>query len=100
MGYKVAGTANSNGSIIGGHAGRFRTYTHIDGDFSWAKIAQGIRVGACVASSGPMVLFEVDGQRPGAEFPAERPVASSPAHCLVQSIARRDAGLGAGASQR
>jgi hypothetical protein len=71
MGYKVAGTAGSDGSIIGGHAGRFRTYTHIDGDFSWAKIAQGIRAGACVASSGPMVLFEVDGQRPGADFPAD-----------------------------
>jgi hypothetical protein len=71
MGYKVAGTANSDGSIIEGHAGRFRTYTHIDGGFSWAKIAQGIRAGACVASSGPMVLFEVDGQRPGAEFPAD-----------------------------
>jgi hypothetical protein len=71
MGYKVAGTANSDGSIIDGQAGRFRTYTHIDGDFSWAKIAQGIRAGACVASSGPMVLFEVDGKHPGAEFPAD-----------------------------
>lgn len=71
MGYKVAGTANSDGSIAGGHAGRFRTYTHIDGNFSWAKIAQGIRGGECVASSGPLVLFEVDGQRAGAEFPAD-----------------------------
>jgi hypothetical protein len=71
MGYKVAGTANSDGSIIDGHAGRFRTYTHLDGGFSWQKLAQGIRDGACLASSGPLVLFEVDGRRPGAEFPAD-----------------------------
>ena len=71
MGYKVAGTAGSDCSIIDGEAGRFRTYTYIDGNFSWQKIAQGIREGACVASSGSMVLFEVDGRRPGTEFPAD-----------------------------
>lgn len=71
LGYKVAGTANSDGSIIDGQAGRFRTYTRIEGAFSWAKIAQAIRAGACVASSGPMVLFEVDGQFPGTEFSAD-----------------------------
>ena len=93
MGYKVAGTANSDGSIIGGHAGRFRTYTHIDGDFSWPKIAQEIRAGQCVASSGPMVLFEVDGQRPGGGVSRRRPDASRPPHGLVQSPARRNAGV-------
>jgi hypothetical protein len=71
MGYKVAGTANSDGSIVEGHAGRLRTYARIDGPFSWSKIAQAIRDGACVASSGPMVLFDVDGRRPGTEFPAD-----------------------------
>jgi hypothetical protein len=71
MGYKVSGTANSDGSIIDGHAGRFRTYTKINGDFSWDKIAQGIREGVCVASSGPMVIFNVDGNDPGFEFPAD-----------------------------
>lgn len=71
MGYKVAGTANSDGSIADGHAGQFRTYTRIEGEFSWAKIAEAIRAGACVASSGPMVLFDVDGQGSGTEFPAD-----------------------------
>jgi hypothetical protein len=71
MGYKVAGTANTDGSIIGGEAGRFRTYTKIRGEFSWAKIAQGIRNGTCIASSGPMVLFTVDGKDSGTEFPAD-----------------------------
>jgi hypothetical protein len=71
MGYKVAGTANTDGSIINGEAGRFRTYTRIKGSLSLDKIAQGIRDGACVASSGPLVLFSVDGKDPGSEFPAD-----------------------------
>jgi hypothetical protein len=71
MGYKVSGTAGSDGSIADGEAGRYRTYTRINGTFSWDKIAQGIRDGACVASSGPMVLFSVDGKDPGTEFPAD-----------------------------
>jgi len=71
MGYKVAGTAASDGSVIDGEAGRYRTYTRINGNFSWDKIAQGILNGACVASSGPMVLFSVDGKDPGYEFPAD-----------------------------
>jgi hypothetical protein len=71
MGYKVAGTANTDGSIINGQAGRFRTYTHLDGPFAWSKLAQGIREGQCVASSGPMLLVDVAGRRPGAEFPAD-----------------------------
>jgi len=71
MGYRVSGTANSDGSIIDGHAGRYRTYTKINGEFDWDKIAQGIRNGTCIASSGPMVLFQVDGKDPGSEFPAD-----------------------------
>jgi hypothetical protein len=71
MGYKVSGTASTDGSIVNGDAGRFRTYTRIDGEFSWDKIAQGIRSGVCIASSGPMVLFKVDGKDPGSEFPAD-----------------------------
>jgi hypothetical protein len=71
LGYKVAGTANSDGSVAEGHAGRLRTYTRIAGAFSWAKIAQAIRAGACVASSGPVLLLDVDGRDPGAEFPAD-----------------------------
>lgn len=71
MGYKVAGTAATDGSVINGEAGHFRTYTRIKGGFSWDKIAQGIRDGDCLASSGPMVLFSVDGKDPGSEFPAD-----------------------------
>jgi hypothetical protein len=41
------------------------------GDFSWEKIAQGIRNGACIATSGPMLRFSVDNKDPGFEFPAD-----------------------------
>ncbi len=72
MGYKVPGTGNSDGNLGAERGvGRFRTYTKISGEFSWDKIADGIRKGACVASSGPFVLFDVDGQDSGAEFPAD-----------------------------
>jgi len=72
MGYKVAGTGNSDGSLGDPHGvGRFRTYMKIDGEFSWDKIAEAVRRGACIASSGPMVLFEVDGRPSGTEFPAD-----------------------------
>ncbi len=71
MGYKVAATANTDGSIRNGVAGKYRTYTKIDGEFSWAKIAGGIRDCATVASSGPMILLDVDGKGPGAEFVAD-----------------------------
>lgn len=72
MGYKVAGTGNSDGNLgaeMG--VGRYRTYTRITGPFSWEKLAQGVKRGACIATSGPFVLFDVDGQDPGSEFPAD-----------------------------
>jgi len=73
LGYKVAGTGNSDGALgdVPWGLGRFRTYVKIDGGFSWEKLAQGIQVGRCIASSGPFVLFTVDEQPPGAEFPAD-----------------------------
>ena len=72
MGYKVSGTGSSDGNIgAQTGVGRFRTYTKIAGDFTWDKLADGIRAGACVASSGPFVQFTVDGRDCGAEFPAD-----------------------------
>lgn len=72
MGYKVAGTGNSDGNLGGGRGvGRYRTYLRIDGPFTWEKGAQAIRDGACIATSGPFVQFDVDGRTCGAEFPAD-----------------------------
>lgn len=72
LGYRVSGTANSDGNLNGWQGvGRFRTYTKIHGPFSIEKVIEALENGACVASSGPFVLFEVDGRDPGAEFPAD-----------------------------
>ncbi|MBC8378233.1 MAG: CehA/McbA family metallohydrolase [Planctomycetes bacterium] len=72
MGYKVAGTASTDGCLgdtCG--VGRYRTYTKIDGAFSWQSLASGIRRGCNVATSGPFVVFEIDDQEPGGEFAAD-----------------------------
>ncbi len=72
MGYKVAGTGNSDGAVGGdGMLGTYRTYARIEGEFSPAKMAQAIKNGKVVASSGAFVLFTVDGKDPGTEFPAD-----------------------------
>lgn len=75
LGYRVAGTGNSDGSVGGSPAmGRYRTYTRIDGGFTWEKLAKSMRAGRNIATSGPFVLFEVDEEDPGAEFPADNRV--------------------------
>jgi hypothetical protein len=72
LGYKVSGTGNSDGALGQNHGlGRYRTYTHIDGEFSWSKLAAGMKSGNCIATSGPFVLFEIDGRKPGTEFRAD-----------------------------
>ncbi|MEX0777009.1 MAG: CehA/McbA family metallohydrolase [Phycisphaeraceae bacterium] len=72
MGYRVAATGNTDGALGATAAvGRYRTYTKIDGAFSWDAVARGVRAGRTVATSGPMALFQVDGQDVGAELPAD-----------------------------
>lgn len=72
LGYKVAGTANTDGHLAAATGlGRYRTYVHIEGSFSWEGLVAALRAGRAVASSGPFVLFEVEGHLPGAEFPAD-----------------------------
>ena len=72
LGYKIAGTANSD-ACLERHSvlGRLRTYTRIPGPFSWAALAEALRAGRNFATSGPLVLFETDGEGPGHEFPAD-----------------------------
>jgi hypothetical protein len=68
----LAGTGNADGSLGTTDAvGRYRTYTRIEGAFSWEKLAEAMRAGRNVATSGPFVLFDVGGEGPGAELPAD-----------------------------
>jgi len=72
MGYKIAGTGNSDGALGTTRGiGIYRTYTKIDGEFTWDKLAENMKAGRNVATSGPFVIFEVDGRDAGAEFPAD-----------------------------
>jgi len=71
MGYRVAATANAGGRAGDDLSpGRFRTYVHVPGEFTWRGLIEGFSRGACVASSGPFVLFDIDGEGPGRECPA------------------------------
>jgi hypothetical protein len=72
LGYKVSGTGNSDGALGSTYGlGRYRTYTQIDGEFTWDKLADGMRDGRCIATSGPFVNFTVDGKTCGAEFASD-----------------------------
>jgi hypothetical protein len=60
LGYKVAGTANTDGHLAAATGlGRYRTYVHTGGSFTWEGLVAALRAGRVVASSGPFVLFEV-----------------------------------------
>lgn len=72
LGYRVTATANSGSSASGDvPPGRFRTYVQMTGGFSWRGLIDGIRCGACIASSGPFVLCDIDGAGPGSEFSSD-----------------------------
>ena len=74
LGYRVAATAGTGGTDA---PGRFRTYVRMTGTFSWQGLLDGIRQGATMASSGPLVVFEVGGgPGPGHEYPADGAVRS------------------------
>jgi len=73
-GYRVAGTASSDACFdrIGGAIpGVARTYTRIEGPFALAKIARAAAQGGNVATSGPLLIAEVDGKPPGSALVAD-----------------------------
>lgn len=48
-----------------------RTYVKIDGKPSWQNLVAGIRAGHTFGTTGPLVLFEMDGKGPGQVFAAD-----------------------------
>ncbi len=74
IGYRLPGLAASDACLdrpAGPIPGRFRTYAHIEGEFTIAKAAQALRRGQCFVTSGPFVLFDVDGNPIGEELEAD-----------------------------
>ncbi len=53
--------------------GRERFYVHVDGDFSYAAWADGIRKGRTFATNGPVIEFTVEGNQVGDEITFDRP---------------------------
>ncbi len=48
--------------------GADRTYVHIEGPLTLDRWMEGIRAGRTFGSTGPILLLEVDGRRPGSEI--------------------------------
>ena len=48
-----------------------RTYAHIDGQPTWRNLAAAIRAGRTFGTTGPLLLFDIDGETPGQIFPAD-----------------------------
>lgn len=86
LGYKLTATAGSdfpwcgNGPLFGTDApewnariGNVRFYTHVDGRFDYDAWKNGLKAGHTFVTSGPMLLFEINGKLPGDEIKLERP---------------------------
>lgn len=65
----VGGTDKMEATIP---VGEYRTYAHLDGEFTYDKWLTAVRAGRTFATSGPMLEFTVDGEEPGAAI--NRPV--------------------------
>ena len=48
-----------------------RTYVHIDGEPNWRNLVAAIRAGRTFGTTGPLLLFDIDGEFPGQIFPAD-----------------------------
>ena len=57
--------------------GTARTYARLDGPLSWENWIDAVRAGRTVATNGPLLFAEIDGQEPGAELSARDQVTVS-----------------------
>jgi hypothetical protein len=78
-GYRPCGTASSDATFDNegrGTPGKVRVYTRVEGERTVAKVADAIRICRSFATSGPLLLFDVDGRQPGetirVDVPARR----------------------------
>jgi hypothetical protein len=72
-GYRIAATGSSDSCFDrpgGGVPGSPRTYTFIEGGFSFRKAANAIAAGRTFVTTGPLVVATVDGKPPGSVFTA------------------------------
>lgn len=75
-GYRIAATASSDATFDNpGHGvpGAVRVYTRLDGNLSFAAVARAMKAGRNFVTSGPLVLFSVEGREPGDSLPLSGP---------------------------
>ena len=73
-GYRLAAVASSDACFDrpgGAVPGTARTYTQLEGEFSMESVTRATAQGKTFATTGPLILASVDGQAPGAIFPAD-----------------------------
>ena len=81
LGYKLTATAGSDfpwcglgpdfgveGPRWNARIGNVRFYTHIDGKLTYNSWKENLKAGHTFVTSGPMIIFSVDGQLPGDEI--------------------------------
>ena len=67
-GYRIAATASSDTTFDrpgGGIPGKVRVYTRVNGRLTPQSLTQAVRQGRSFVTSGPLVLFDIDGHGPG-----------------------------------
>jgi len=75
-GYRVRASTSSDATFDNegrGTPGKVRLYTRVDGAPSMPAVAEAIRAGRSFVTSGPLVLFDVDGRGPGESIVSGRP---------------------------
>ena len=64
----TGGTDNFSNVWRDPSGGTARTYARLDGLISWRTWIEAVRAGRTVATNGPLLFAEVDGQEPGSEL--------------------------------
>lgn len=70
----TGGTDNFSNVWRDPSGGTARTYARIDGDFGWHTWIEAVRAGRTVATNGPLLSVEIDGQEPGSAITPRREV--------------------------
>ena len=64
----TGGTDNFSNVWRDPSGGTARTYARLDGAISWRRWIDAVRAGRTVATNGPLLFAEVDGEEPGSEL--------------------------------
>ncbi len=67
-GYRLAATASSDSTFdnpAGGVPGKVRVYTRVEGRLTPQALALATKGGRSFVTSGPLLLFQIDGHGPG-----------------------------------